>query len=91
MNKIIFTGCWDTKEISVPDMFKGMILALEVGSFEPRTQILGGVAIVDLEDIGTQHAWQATPAVAAKIVKMLVVSTTVIISLYLRTVTYSDF
>ncbi|XP_026323993.1 alpha-tocopherol transfer protein-like [Hyposmocoma kahamanoa] len=67
-------GCWDPKEISVPDMFKGMILALEVGSFEPRTQILGGVAIVDLEDIGTQHAWQATPAVAAKIVKMLVTS-----------------
>lgn len=49
-------------------------MALELGLLEQRTQILGGVALFDLEDIGTQHAWQITPSVAARMVKLLVVS-----------------
>lgn len=69
----MFPGCWDPKAISVEDLFKGTILALEMGLMEERTQILGGVAMFDLEDIGTQHAWQITPTIAARIVKLLVV------------------
>ncbi|XP_068621340.1 alpha-tocopherol transfer protein-like [Battus philenor] len=65
-------GCWDTKTIPVDDIFKVTILSLELGMLEERTQILGGLAIFDLEDIGTQHAWQITPSVASKIVKLLV-------------------
>lgn len=65
-------GCWDPKIIPIEDLFKATILALELGMMEPRTQILGGVALFDLEDLGTQHAWQCTPSVAAKIVKILV-------------------
>jgi len=65
-------GCWDPKAIPVEDLFRATILAIELGMMEQRTQILGGVAIFDLEDIGTQHAWQITPSVASKIVKMLV-------------------
>lgn len=57
------------------ELFRGTILALELGLLEQRTQILGGVALFDLEDIGTQQAWQITPTVAARIVKLLVVST----------------
>ncbi|XP_053600164.1 alpha-tocopherol transfer protein isoform X1 [Plodia interpunctella] len=67
-------GCWDPKSVPVEDIFKATIMALELGMLEQRTQILGGVAIFDLEDIGTQHAWQITPSVAAKIVKLLVSS-----------------
>lgn len=64
------------------ELFKVMVLALELGSLEQRTQILGATAIVDLENIGTEHAWQATPAIAAKLVKMLVVSITKYYSLF---------
>ncbi|CAG4997994.1 unnamed protein product [Parnassius apollo] len=67
-------GCWDPKTIPIDDLFKATILALELGMLEQRTQILGGLAIFDLEEIGTQHAWQLTPHVAAKIVKLLVSS-----------------
>ncbi|KAL4712986.1 hypothetical protein ACJJTC_012056 [Scirpophaga incertulas] len=67
-------GCWDPKAISVEDLFKATLLALELGLMEQRTQILGGIALFDLEDIGTQHAWQITPSVAARIVKLLVSS-----------------
>ncbi|XP_028155799.1 alpha-tocopherol transfer protein-like isoform X2 [Ostrinia furnacalis] len=67
-------GCWDPKTIPIEDLFKGTIMALELGLLEQRTQILGGVALFDLEDIGTQHAWQITPSVAARIVKLLVSS-----------------
>ncbi|XP_075992607.1 alpha-tocopherol transfer protein isoform X2 [Anticarsia gemmatalis] len=65
-------GCWDPNTVSVDDLFKATILALEIGLLEPRSQILGGVAIFDLEDFGIQHAWQVTPSVAAKMVKLLV-------------------
>lgn len=68
-----FSGCWDPKAIPVEHLFRATILAIELGMMEQRTQILGGVAIFDLEAIGTQHAWQITPSVASKIVKMLVV------------------
>ncbi|CAB3230637.1 unnamed protein product [Arctia plantaginis] len=67
-------GCWDPKSIPIEDLFKATILALEIGLLEQRSQILGGVAIFDLEDIGTAHAWQITPSVAAKMVKLLVSS-----------------
>ncbi|XP_049882132.1 alpha-tocopherol transfer protein-like [Pectinophora gossypiella] len=67
-------GRWDPKAISVDEMFRATIMALELGLLEQRTQILGGVALFDLEDIGTQHAWQITPSVASKIVKLLVSS-----------------
>lgn len=67
-------GCWDPKAISVEEMFKATIMTLELGVLEPRMQILGGVAIFDLEDIGTQHAWQVTPTVASRMVKLLVTS-----------------
>ncbi|XP_045511357.1 alpha-tocopherol transfer protein-like isoform X2 [Colias croceus] len=67
-------GCWDAKTIPVDDLFKATIFAMEIGVLEVRTQILGGVALFDLEDIGVQHAWQITPSVASKIVKLLVSS-----------------
>ncbi|XP_072936987.1 alpha-tocopherol transfer protein-like [Epargyreus clarus] len=67
-------GCWDPKTIPVDDLFKATVFALELGLLEQRTQILGGVAVFDLADIGTQHAWQITPSVAAMIVKLLVSS-----------------
>lgn len=47
---------------------------MELGMMEPTNQILGGHALFDLEDLGLNHAWQTTPAVASKIVKMLGVS-----------------
>lgn len=74
----IFPGCWDPKVVPIEDLFKATILALELGMLEQRTQILGGIALFDLEDIGTQHAWQITPSVAARIVKLLVVSVTLL-------------
>ncbi|KAJ0182045.1 hypothetical protein K1T71_002767 [Dendrolimus kikuchii] len=65
-------GCWDPKTISVEELFKATVLSLELGVLEPQNQILGGVALFDLEDLSTQHAWQVTPSVASKIVKLLV-------------------
>ncbi|KAF9804182.1 hypothetical protein SFRURICE_020610 [Spodoptera frugiperda] len=65
-------GCWNPKVIPVEDLFKATIMAMELGLLEQRSQILGGVAVFDLENIGTQHAWQITPAVASKIVKLMV-------------------
>ncbi|CAH0726038.1 unnamed protein product, partial [Brenthis ino] len=67
-------GCWDPSSVAIEDIFKATIFALELGMLEQRTQILGGVALFDLEDLGMQHAWQVTPSVASKIIKLLVSS-----------------
>ncbi|XP_011549836.3 alpha-tocopherol transfer protein isoform X1 [Plutella xylostella] len=67
-------GCWSPKKIPIDDLFRGTIMALELGLLEPRSQILGGVALFDLEGIGTKHAWEITPGVASRIIKLLVSS-----------------
>ncbi|XP_032510535.2 alpha-tocopherol transfer protein [Danaus plexippus] len=67
-------GSWDPKSVAVEDILKATIFALELGLLEQRTQILGGIALFDLEDLGTQHLWQVTPSVASKIIKLLVSS-----------------
>ncbi|XP_073942082.1 alpha-tocopherol transfer protein-like [Choristoneura fumiferana] len=64
-------GCWDPNAIPTEDLFKATLMAMELGMMEPTNQILGAHALFDLEDIGLHHAWQTTPAIASKIVKML--------------------
>lgn len=65
-------GCWDPNTIPIDDLFKGTIFAFQIGLLEQRSQIMGGVAIFDLEDLSTQHVWQITPTVASKMIKLLV-------------------
>ncbi|XP_061707563.1 alpha-tocopherol transfer protein-like [Cydia pomonella] len=64
-------GCWDPNTIPTNDLFRATLIAMELGMMEPASQILGAHAIFDLEDIGLHHAWQVTPAIASKIVKLL--------------------
>lgn len=71
---IVKVGKWDTSTTPVDDLFKSTIAVLEAGMLEPRAQILGGVAILDMEGLTMAHAWQITPAVMSKVVQIMVTS-----------------
>lgn len=71
---ILKVGKWDPSTTPVEDLFKATIAILEVGILEPRAQILGGVAILDMEGLTMNHAWQITPSVVSKVVEIMVTS-----------------
>ncbi|KAL1124729.1 hypothetical protein AAG570_001352 [Ranatra chinensis] len=67
-------GKWDPSKTHMDDLFKASVAALEVGILEPRAQILGGVAIFDMEGLSLQHAFNITPAVVSRVFQIMVTS-----------------
>ncbi|KAG7207505.1 hypothetical protein KM043_009137 [Ampulex compressa] len=67
-------GNWDPRKHEVEGLFKGTVVALELGILEPRAQILGGVAIFDLQGITMAHAWIITPQIVSMVMALMVTS-----------------
>lgn len=67
-------GCWRPNRVTVDDIFRATIILQELGSLEPISQIMGGVAIFDLKDLGLEHMLHLSPSVAQKMIALLVVS-----------------
>nr|XP_031849804.1 alpha-tocopherol transfer protein-like isoform X1 [Nomia melanderi] len=65
-------GNWDPRKYPVEEIFKATVIILELGVLEPRAQIMGGVAIFDLEGITMSHAWTITPQVASMVIALMV-------------------
>ncbi|KZC14220.1 PREDICTED: alpha-tocopherol transfer protein-like [Dufourea novaeangliae] len=65
-------GNWDPRKYSMEEIFKATVIILELGVLEPRAQILGGVAVFDLEGITMSHAWTITPQVANMVIALMV-------------------
>uniref|UniRef100_U5EUI3 Putative transporter n=1 Tax=Corethrella appendiculata TaxID=1370023 RepID=U5EUI3_9DIPT len=65
-------GNWRPGKIPLVELFRGTLVLLEIGSLEPRTQVLGAVGIFDLEGLSLNHAWHMTPSVAQKIISLMV-------------------
>ncbi|XP_076634456.1 alpha-tocopherol transfer protein isoform X1 [Colletes latitarsis] len=65
-------GNWDPRKYSVEEIFKATVIILELGVLEPTAQILGGVAIFDLEGITMAHAWTITHQVASMVIALMV-------------------
>ena len=65
---------WRPSKIGLEDIFKAMLLVLEIGSLEPQAQILGGLGVFDLEGLSVNHVWHMSPSVAQKIINLMVVS-----------------
>jgi len=66
-------GIWKPSRVTVDDIFKATIVLQELGSLEPISQIVGGVAIFDLKDLGLEHLLHLSPSVAQKMIALLVV------------------
>lgn len=53
-------GRWEPDKYGVDEIFRGTLACLELGVLEPQMQILGGVALFDLEGLGMKHARKVT-------------------------------
>lgn len=51
-------GRWDPDRYGVDEIFRATLACLELGVLEQQMQILGGVALFDLEGLGMKHARQ---------------------------------
>ncbi|KAK9511078.1 hypothetical protein O3M35_005712 [Rhynocoris fuscipes] len=67
-------GNWNPAEIPVDDIFRGTLATLEAGMLEPRAQILGGVAIFDMQGLTMNHVWYITPSVVSKVIQIMATS-----------------
>ncbi|KAM8715160.1 hypothetical protein ACLKA7_002241 [Drosophila subpalustris] len=67
-------GIWRPNRVTVDDIFRATIVLQELGSLEPISQIVGGVAIFDLKDLGLEHLLHLSPSVAQKMIALLVTS-----------------
>ncbi|KAH8273914.1 hypothetical protein KR044_003416, partial [Drosophila immigrans] len=67
-------GLWRPNRVTVDDIFRATIVLQELGSLEPISQIMGGIAIFDLKDLGLEHLLHLSPSVAQKMIALLVTS-----------------
>lgn len=68
-------GKWQPSRMSINNILAATLLLLELGSLEPVSQVLGGIGIFDFEAYSMGQVWHVNPAVAQKIVSLMVVST----------------
>ncbi|XP_076647670.1 alpha-tocopherol transfer protein isoform X1 [Halictus rubicundus] len=56
---------WNTKEISIDEIFRSVMLSLDAAMAEPKTQIAGVHVILNMEGMSLRHVAQLTPTFAA--------------------------
>ncbi|XP_022908326.1 alpha-tocopherol transfer protein-like isoform X2 [Onthophagus taurus] len=65
-------GNWDPSKVTVTELLQATMVVLELAILEQRAQILGGIAMFDLEGLTIQHVLHLSPSLASKIVQIMV-------------------
>jgi hypothetical protein len=63
----MLTGKWKVKDVSLNELFRCVLLLVEIAITEYRTQISGVDVIFDLEGLTIQHVYQVGPSFASSI------------------------
>ncbi|XP_046402215.1 alpha-tocopherol transfer protein-like isoform X2 [Ischnura elegans] len=62
-------GKWKPSQCSLDEIFQGCVMMLEAAMREPKTQVAGALAILDMDGLGLTHAYHFTPTFAARVVE----------------------
>uniref|UniRef100_A0A6P7HA60 Clavesin-1-like n=1 Tax=Diabrotica virgifera virgifera TaxID=50390 RepID=A0A6P7HA60_DIAVI len=77
------TGCrimtvsldhWDTKKVSMEQLFKAVMVSMEIAMLEPKTQLGGVHVILDTGGLSLMHICQFSPSIAKLILEWIQVS-----------------
>ncbi|KAJ8911533.1 hypothetical protein NQ315_005903, partial [Exocentrus adspersus] len=55
---------WNPKEVKLEDMFRAVMVAIEIAMLEPKTQLAGAHVIIDLTGLSLVHICQFSPQTA---------------------------
>ncbi|KAJ8960653.1 hypothetical protein NQ314_006045 [Rhamnusium bicolor] len=69
--RIMIINCgtkWNPKEVKIEDMFRGIMVAIEIAMLEPKTQLGGVHVIIDLSGLSLVHVYQFSPHIAKLII-----------------------
>jgi hypothetical protein len=76
------SGAWSSKAGTMDDIYRAMVQCAELGASEPATQMMGGVAVLDMKGTSLRHVSNLTPSYAKKTIDLLQVNCPVILFLW---------
>ncbi|XP_065346792.1 alpha-tocopherol transfer protein-like isoform X2 [Cloeon dipterum] len=68
---VLKIGAWSSKFGSLDDIYRATVQCAEMGACEPATQMMGGVAVLDMKGTSLRHVTSLTPNFAKKVVDLI--------------------